>query len=397
MRNFWLMARHEYRKMTRTRTFWLSTLALPFVFVAIMVVGVFAAISGQSRLPIGYVDQANFIRPEAYTLAAGEVAMRPYVHEGEAEAALLRGEIQAYYLIPEDYRQMPIVNLVYGEDLPPLRVRQVMDNLVRASLVSDLPDETRRRVLTEPTIINRTVDGRREMRGDNFVTLIVSFAVGPLFMIAIVSSAGYLLQVVADEKENRTMEIMVTSLSPGQLISGKSVGLMGVALTQMGVWAATGVFSLAVASRFYDIMDGFTPPWELLALILIFFAPTYALVAGIMTAVGGAVNEVKQGQQIAGILNLLFLFPFFVVALIMSSPNSPLVVALTLFPTTAFVTIALRWGMTIVPWEQVIAGWLILAATAVFSLWASGRIFRAGMLQYGQGLNLRAALRALRA
>lgn len=192
------------------------------------------------------------------------------------------------------------------------------------------------------------------------------------------------------------MEIMITSLSPGQLISGKSVGLMGVALTQMGVWAAAGLFSLAVASCFYDIMDGFSPPWELLALILLFFAPTYALVAGIMTAVGGSVNEVKQGQQIAGILNLLFLFPFFVVALIMASPHSPLVVALSLFPTTAFVTIALRWGMTIVPWEQVIAAWLILAATAVFSLWASGRIFRAGMLQYGQGLNLRAALRALR-
>jgi ABC-2 type transport system permease protein len=105
---------------------------------------------------------------------------------------------------------------------------------------------------------------------------------------------------------------------------------------------------------------------------------------------------VKQGQQIAGILNLLFIFPFFVVALIMSSPNSPLVVAMSLFPTTAFVTIALRWGMTIVPWEQVIVAWLIVTATAVFSLWASGRIFRAGMLHYGQGLNLRAALRSLR-
>jgi ABC-2 type transport system permease protein len=396
MRNFWLMARHEYRKMARTRSFWLSTLALPFIFVAIMVVSVLAAMSGQSRLPLGYLDQANLIQPGAYTPASGEVELRPFAHEGQAEAALLRGEIQAYYLIPETYWQTATVHLVYGEEPPPPRVRRTMNGFMQASLAADLPPAIQERVLTEPTIISRTIDGRREMRDDNFVALIVSFAAGPLFMIAIVSSAGYLLQVVADEKENRTMEIMVTSLSPGQLITGKAVGLMGVAATQMGVWAATGVFSLAVAARFYDIMDGFAPPWELLALILLFFIPTYALVAGIMTAVGGAVNEVKQGQQIAGIINLLFLFPFFVVALIMSSPNSPLVVGLSLFPTTAFVTIALRWGITIVPWEQVIAAWVIVTATAVFSLWASGRIFRAGMLQYGQGLNLRAALRALR-
>ena len=396
MRNFWLMARHEYRKMARTRTFWLSTLGLPFIFVAIMVGSVYAAMSGQNRLPVGYLDQAGLIRPGAYAPAADEVELRPFANEGQAEAALLRGEIQAYYLIPEDYRQAPIVTLVYGEELPTPRIRRTVDSFMRASLVGDLPPEIRNRVLTAPTTINRTVDGRREMLGDNFVTLIVSFAAGPLFMIAIVSSAGYLLQVVTDEKENRTMEILITSLSPGQLITGKAVGLMGVALTQMGIWVAAGIFSLAVASRFYDIMDGFAPPWDLLALIMLFFIPTYALVAGIMTAVGGAVNEVKQGQQIAGIINLLFIFPFFVVALIMSSPNSPLVVAMSLFPTTAFVTIALRWGMTIVPWEQVIMAWLIVTAAAVFSLWASGRIFRAGMLHYGQGLNLRAALRSLR-
>jgi ABC-2 type transport system permease protein len=396
MRNFWLMARHEYRKMARTRSFWLSTLSLPFIFVAIMVVGVLAAMSGQSRLPVGYVDLAGLIQPGAYTPAPGEVELRLFAHEGQAEAALLRGEIQAYYLIPENYWQAATINLVYGDELPPLRVRRTVNNLMRASLVANLPPEIQERILTEPTMVNRTIDGRREMPGEDFVTLIVSFAAGPLFMIAIVSSAGYLLQVVTDEKENRTMEILITSLSPGQLITGKAVGLMGVALTQMGIWVAAGIFSLAVASRFYDIMDSFAPPWELLTLILLFFIPTYALVAGIMTAVGGAVNEVKQGQQIAGIINLLFIFPFFVIALIMSSPNSPLAVAMSLFPTTAFVTIALRWGMTIVPWEQVIMAWLIVTATAVLSLWASGRIFRAGMLHYGQGLNLRAALRSLR-
>jgi ABC-2 type transport system permease protein len=395
MRSFWLIARHEYRKMVRTRSFLISTLALPVVFLLIMGVSALTAISSSSRLPIGYVDQAGLIRPFDYTPSGSGPEIVAFATPEAAETALRQGEIQAFYLIPADYRERPVLGLVYGETRPDSRGQRSFNAFVRASLVSDLPDEVQQRLLNGSTGVVRAVDSNREMDSGNWLAFVLPFVSGPLLMIAIISSAGYLLQVVTDEKENRTVEIMVTSLSPGQLISGKTVGLMGVALTQLGIWALALTVTLLVANRFYDLLTGIAMPWEILLLIGFFFLPTYALAAGMMTAVGGIAGEVKQGQQIAGLLNLLFLFPFFLTALILVNPNSSMMVFMTLFPTTAFVTLTMRWGMTIVPWEQVIAAWLILVAAAVFAIWASGRIFRAGMLHYGQGLNLRAALRAL--
>jgi ABC-2 type transport system permease protein len=127
-----------------------------------------------------------------------------------------------------------------------------------------------------------------------------------------------------------------------------------------------------------------------------FFVPGYTLVGGLMTAIGSAVTEQRQGQQIAAILNLIFMAPFFLVALVLAQPNSPLMVAMTLFPPTAFLTVALRWSISVVPWWQLAASWLLLAAAAGLSLWGSARILRAGMLRYGQRLSLRAVWAAVR-
>ena len=79
-----------------------------------------------------------------------------------------------------------------------------------------------------------------------------------------------------------------------------------------------------------------------------------------------------------------------------ANPNSPLLVALTLFPTTAFLTVTMRWSLTVVPVWQMVLSWVLLVTTAGFSVWAAGRVLRVGMLRYGQRLDLRAALRALR-
>jgi ABC-2 type transport system permease protein len=202
---------------------------------------------------------------------------------------------------------------------------------------------------------------------------------------------------VADEKENRTMEIMITSVTPLELIGGKALGLMAVTLSQIALWVATLVVGLFVASRYVEVLQNITVPWSLLLVVALFFLPAYALVTGLMTAIGSAVTQVQQGQQIAGILNLLFLLPLFLIVLFLNDPNSPLLVALTLFPTTSFMTVTMRWGLTIIPAWQLVLSWLILAGTAVVSIWAASRIFRAGMLHYGQPLNLQATLSALRA
>jgi ABC-2 type transport system permease protein len=129
----------------------------------------------------------------------------------------------------------------------------------------------------------------------------------------------------------------------------------------------------------------------------LFFLPSYALISAVMVAIGGAVTELQQGQQVAGILNLFFMLPLFLTMILFQDPGHPVVVAMTLFPTTAFMTVSLRWGLGTVPLWQLGVSWVLLVATAVFMVWAAARVFRAGMLRYGQPLTLKAAVAVIRA
>jgi ABC-2 type transport system permease protein len=242
----------------------------------------------------------------------------------------------------------------------------------------------------------RTLDGTREIGSGNIVNVILPFVAAFLFFFTVMTSAGYLLQVVSEEKENRTMEILITSLTPEQLIGGKAAGLMAVSLTQLGIWLLAIAIGVAVGAQFYEPLRMIRIPWTFVLVIGLYFLPAYALIAAMMTAIGGAATEMRQGQQIAGILNRLFILPMLLAALVFTNPDSPVLVFFTLFPTTSFVTVMLRWATSAIPVWQLAASWLLLVVSAGLGTWASARIFRAGMLHYGQSLNLRAALSAVR-
>jgi ABC-2 type transport system permease protein len=396
MRSFWLVAWHEYRKMTSKRSFMLATLGMPLLILGVMGISILAARGGGDAAPVGYVDHSGI-------LGAGVVPdddwveVRAFAGEEAARAALEREEIQAYYVLPADYLQTRRLDVYYLESPPTSDARQSFEATVRANLISTLPGEVQARLVEGAEITTRTADGSREIGRANFTNFVLPFIVGFFFVFAVIGSAGYLLQVVADEKENRTMEIMITSLSPLQLIGGKMLGLVAVSLTQMALWLLAALVAVMIGAQYVEFLRGIAVPWEFLLVIALFFLPSYLLVGGMMTAIGAAVTEVRQGQQIAGILNLLFMFPYFLTALLVANPNSPILVGLTLFPTTALVTISLRWGMTVIPMWQLALSWLLLVGAALGSVLMATRIFRAGMLRYGQPLSARGVLAAVRA
>jgi ABC-2 type transport system permease protein len=399
MHKLWLVAKHEYLKTIRRRAFWLGTFGLPLLIVVIIVVSATIFGSGRGSKPLGYVDHAGILAAGVYP-NVGErkfTEMRAFPDEAAATAALEAGQIQAFYVVPADYWQSPGVTVYYWDEYPPEAVREDWSAFMRANLAAGLPQDVRQRVLGGIDLTVRSVDGRREAGEGNVLNLFMPLFAGLFFVFSVMISTGYLLQAVADEKENRTVEVMFTSLSPEQLIGGKAVGLIAVALSQVLVWVLAVVVGLVVGARFLEILRTIEVPWEFLGVMALYFLPAFCLIAGLMTAIGGAVTEVQQGQQIAGVLNMLFMLPLFFSALIFFNPDSPLMVALTLFPTTAFVTVMLRWSMTVIPAWQLTLSWLLLTATAGFSIWASARIFRVGMLHYGQRIDLRGAVQILRA
>jgi ABC-2 type transport system permease protein len=408
MRNFWIVARHEFRKKISSRGFWLLTLSIPLLLGILIGVVIFLNVNGNTKTPLGVIDRAGLLDPGAWPPAEGRhIPIVPFPDEAAAQQALEAGEIQAYYILPADYLTARSLEVYYLNNKPGVLQQEDFTAFLRFSLATRAPQEAQARLADGPELIVRALDGSKEVSSHDLPQILLPFIAGMVLVISNMANAGTLLQVVADEKDNRTIEIMLTSLSPGQLIGGKVVGLMGVAFSQLAVWTAAAVMGVVLAARFVPSLQSMRIPWDYLLVVVLFFVPTFAMIAGVMTAIGGSVTDVTQGQQMAGVINMFFMLmagvinmffmlPLLLSAVILFNPTGPLVVVMTLFPTTAFATISLVWGYASIPIWLLATSWLLLTATALISVWASGRIFRLGMLRYGTPLDLRSALSSLR-
>ena len=398
MRNLWLIAKHEYRGTVFKRAFILLTLAIPLGMVAVIALTIFVVASGENTLPVGYVDKADILdvtRQPPSPMPTG-IEIRAFPDEEVALAALEGEEIQAFFVLPSDYPSTLQTDLYYLEEPPSNDVWRDFDNFVRANLVATYPDEMRKRLLEGPNITVHDIVSKREFSESSIVDIILPFVASFFFFIATMSASGYMLQVVATEKENRTMEIMITSVTPGQLIGGKTVGLLAAALTQLSIYVIVAIAGLIAAAPHVEALQQLTVPWAYLGVMGLFFIPSYALIAAVMVAIGAAVTKVQEAQQVAGLLNMLFILPMILAVVIIRDPGNPLSVFLSLFPTTAFLTISLRWGLGTVPMWQIGIGWVLLIVTTIFMVWAAARVFRAGMLRYGRPLNLKTAMAVIR-
>ncbi|MGB3714312.1 MAG: ABC transporter permease [Candidatus Promineifilaceae bacterium] len=399
MRNYWLIAKHEYRRTVFRRGFLLATILVP-VGMAVLIFFVYlVATMGQDDTALGYVDKPDIFDPALQNNLPDpedRIGILEFSDEESALAALEAGDIQAFFVFPLNYLDTLETDLHYVENPPSDDLWREFDDFVRFNILSTLSEDVRERLLEGANITVIDVNGNREFSESAIINIILPFAATFFFLFATMMAAGYLMGVVASEKENRTMEIVISSVTPGQLIGGKAVGLLAGALTQLAIYTVAIVIALKVASPYIEMLHFVKVPWSYLGLMVLFFLPAYALIASIMIAIGGAVTESQQGQQVAGILNLLFMLPLFLMPLLFTNPGHPIIVFLTLFPTSSFLTVSLRWGLGTIPVWQLGLSWVLLVMAMFVMLWIAVRIFRAGMLRYGQPLTVRGALASLR-
>jgi ABC-2 type transport system permease protein len=399
MRSFWLVAKREYRRTVVRRGFLIMTVAIPLGMAALIVLAILIEGMGADNRPIGYVDYSGTLDPGLLASLPDDnshTQIRSFVDEELALAALEGEEIQAFFVLPAEYPQTLHTELYYLEDPPGGDAWGDFDDFVRVNLVSTLPEEMQELLLEGPDITVYDLASNREFSEASIVNVILPFVATFFFIFATMSAAGPMLGVVAGEKENRTIEVMVTSVTPGQLIGGKAVGLLAASLTQLAIYIVAAVIGLIVAAQYVPELQQVEVPWVYLGIMVLFFLPTFALISAVMIAIGSAVTELQQGQQLAGLLNLVFMVPLFLLPMLMQNPGGPLMVFLTIFPTTSFMTISLRWGLGTVPMWQIGVAWVLLMATTIFVVWAAARVFRVGMLRYGQPLSFKSAVAAIR-
>lgn len=396
MHKFYLVARHEFLRYATRKGFLFAVFGIPLLFGAIFGV-TFLIISNQARAPVGVVDEVGWLLdPADYEPEGIGARFVSFADESAAREALQAGDLQGYFVVPEDYLQTGDVELVHSGNL----FDGVYDDIVsylRASLFAEADaDPNLVAALARDGLEIEFVSLQDNDSQNEFTAFLFPFVISLMIIMSIFTTAGYMLQAVVDEKENRTMEILITSLSPGQLIGGKLAGLIVLGLVQTFIWTAAVVIAFLVARANFPELEVITFPMGPILVAVAWFIPFYVIFAALMAAIGLSVTEVSEGQQASSLITLLAVFPLSFSFLIFMGPDSPLSVAMSLIPFTSPITILIRSTLTEIPLWQYVVSWVLLAATAVFSVYLVSRVLRIGMLRYGQRLSLAQIGRALR-
>jgi ABC-2 type transport system permease protein len=240
-------------------------------------------------------------------------------------------------------------------------------------------------------------NGEISTRQGGFGALILPYIFSILLMMSIFFSSGYLLQGLGEEKENRVMEIMLSSVSPQQLLAGKVIGLGAAGLVQIVVWLISANYLMRMASEsFGNIIGVLSVSPEFLILGIVYFILGYLLLAVIMAGVGAVSPTAREGQQMSALFTIPVVIPIYFMPLIMEHPENVVVKILTFIPITAPITVMVRVGLSEIPlWELAVSiGLLILTIFACFTL--ATKLFRTYLLMYGKRPNLKEIFRSLR-
>ena len=406
MRKMWLVASTTYRERVRSGMFLIMTFGIPLLMIVAGAVAFLAA--GGNRgdgdvTALGYVDQSGgmgfveqvTIREDMVSVAA-ELSFTAYPTPDAAEQAYLDGDIGGYLLIPAGYHGGEAVTY-FSDERPDAVVSQGLREFLRRNLLPDAPDWVFARMadLATYTYVGQAT-GEAVAEGPGLVIRLATPAfLAIAFVLAVLFGTSQMGAAIIREKDQRAMEIVITSLRPLELVAGKIMGLTLLSLTQFAIWALGAILALFLAFSGQIDLQGLVIPWNALLWGLLLIVPGYFLYAILAAGLGIIAGNTQQAQQLAGIMSFLGLAPIYVLGPILMNPDGPLAVGLTLFPLTSPSVALMRTVFTQVPVWQMAAALAILLLSLALSVWATTRIFRAAMLHYGKALRPADLWRAL--
>lgn len=406
MNKILLVFKHELRTVMARRSYILTLLLLPLIGFGITV---FLGYSNQQS-GVGNVAANLFSTPpsqgmEGFVDASGLVkvlpefsqkSLRRYNTEAEALKAYRTGEIIAYYLISKDYLETG--ELVYARaDYNPLgglSSTYPMRHALSYNLVGgDLSLLAR---LDNPVILEVTSLTQTETRDTNhMLTFFLPYIVMMLFYIMILTSASLMLSSVAAEKQNRMIEIVMTSLTPVELLVGKITALGIAGLVQTVIWTGSGLLMLRLGGTAMNLPAAFQLPVSVMVWGVVFFILGYALYGSLMAGLGALVPNLKEASQATIVVIFPIIIPLFFISVFVEEPNGVLAMILSLFPFTAPVAMMTRLSAVSVPIWQLLLAVALLLATCYLTIRAVAGMFRAQNLLSGQSFKVGIFLKAL--
>ena len=396
-----LIFKHEFRKTIKRGGFIVLTLSLPVL--ALLGIGISHFVSGISKPPsetykIGYVDNTGGFNQ--FT-TEGNTEFIPFDTKQAALQALVNKDVKEYFIIPQDYVTTGLITryTTQKELSTPASSYSAIATFMSDNLMAGkLPPESITRVQSGPNLVNVTLTPSGEPAAQSgYANFIVPAVFSFLLGLSLIFSSTYVIQSLSEEKENRVMEVLLSSVSPRQLLAGKVLGLGAAGLMQVLVWIISIPLLLTLASSSTGgILSTIHVPLYFWLLAIIYFILGYLMFAGLSASIAAVSSTVQEAQGIAGIYGIFNFVPFWLLSVILLYPNSPVWVVLSIFPLTAPVLVMMRLGLIGVPAWQLVASILVLALFILGELWLSARLLRIYMLMYGKRHKLGEIIRNLR-
>jgi ABC-2 type transport system permease protein len=404
-----LIARREYIAFVRTVGFWLSICLMPLGLVAVIVfTGMAAKTAPTPKLAIVDFTGAGYGAELTNSVSSGParpavVVPAPDAYVGPSDAALrIKPFLSGETTTPHGDRLDAVAILKGPKDHPSLDLwtRNINEPGLQAQLSEGLADAARKARLaeaglspaaiaaldaSEPAVTQfspRSEAGRVSMR--DRLPSIAGFAMGVMLWSLILTGAGILLNSVIEEKQNRILEVLLTSASAPEIMGGKILGAAGVTATALLVWAsiagtAFGARNPEVVAQVAGLFFG----KGLAFYFLLYFVGGYLMYATLFTTIGAFCETPREAQTLLGPLMILLTVPLVFMGQAVTRPDAPLLQALSWFPPFTPFLMAARAASGPPLW-QVAGTTAVMFATTAFELYIAGRAFRTGALANGR-------------
>ncbi len=400
------VAKWEYLEKVKTKTFLISLILTPAIIIGLTVAPTMITNEAQTTTnAIGILDtsgifthllsneleklkldngQPQFIAVNLFKKSEG----LDYIRQS-ADEMVIDNRIKGYLLflnngtdsLNVEYRSLNTGNIKEISLLQETvnRVR-IIHRLKKAGVDPNIVKLTLSNINIEPIKIE---ENGKESKADFLIIFFTSFVFIMLLMFMILSSGGMLIRSLVEEKSNRLIEILVSSCTPDELLTGKIFGLSSLGFTQILIWLLIGI-SIAGST---DII----PPhaFSNLIPILVYFTLGFIFYTAIFVGVGSIVNTEQEAQQITSYLSIILVVPIALLVPVVENPNSLFVHILSYIPFTLPSIMLLRLNIAPVSQTDIVITLVIMFVSIFITIKAAAKVFRIGILSYGKRPSLK--------
>jgi ABC-2 type transport system permease protein len=408
MRNIGLIIKREYLTTVKTKAFVITTILVPLVGIGFFVLILFLVNHQPSRtFRLAIVDEAGGLstsiaqgldtklpdgKPEFTVLRAIERPASVDQVESDLRAQINSGSLDAYLLIPADLSQPVQLHTRNPGDFAlqgPLVAavnRAIILNRLNAHgiHVDDASELTRGADLE---LIKITKSGETVEKGQSIG---IAIALVLLLYMSLLIYGIIMMRSVLEEKTTRTMEVLISSVCPFDLLAGKILGVAATAFTQLVIWIVSLLLLLSYGAAMAATMGPDSPlagvhiPASLIVYAAIFFVGGYFLYSAMFAAIGAACSSEHDAQQLQWLAMAPLVFTMFIYSLVLNDPSSTMSIALSEIPFFAPVLMPLRISLQTPAFWQIGLSIVLLFSATVAAIYASAKVYRIGVLMYGK-------------